>query len=139
MENLQNLLLSGVTELAPRPEGLGSGAMPRRADTFEGYDSSPTILNKSKSPPPACPGLHVLYHHCIPIRADAIPENIVCYSLNVTWDVIIRMFVSNIRAVFLKKLSPLCVSFPIHDTNEYCNTGIVTALIPILCLCVCMC
>nr|XP_046210727.1 rho guanine nucleotide exchange factor 18-like [Oncorhynchus gorbuscha] len=47
VENLQNLLLSGVTELAPCPEeGLGSGAMPRRADTFEGYDSSPTILNK---------------------------------------------------------------------------------------------
>ncbi|CDQ71694.1 unnamed protein product [Oncorhynchus mykiss] len=49
VENLQNLLLSGVTELAPRPEGLGSGAMPRRADTFEGYDSSPTILNKKGS------------------------------------------------------------------------------------------
>uniref|UniRef100_A0A4W5JMW1 Rho/rac guanine nucleotide exchange factor (GEF) 18b n=1 Tax=Hucho hucho TaxID=62062 RepID=A0A4W5JMW1_9TELE len=47
VENLQNLLLSGVTELAPRPEeGLGSGAMPRRADTFEGYDNNPTILNK---------------------------------------------------------------------------------------------
>ncbi|XP_038854904.1 rho guanine nucleotide exchange factor 18-like [Salvelinus namaycush] len=47
VENLQNLL-SGVTELAPRPEeGLESGAMPRRADTFEGYDSSPNILNKS--------------------------------------------------------------------------------------------
>uniref|UniRef100_A0A8C8H8V5 Rho/rac guanine nucleotide exchange factor (GEF) 18b n=1 Tax=Oncorhynchus tshawytscha TaxID=74940 RepID=A0A8C8H8V5_ONCTS len=44
VENLQNLLLSGVTELAPRPEeGLGSGAMPRRADTFEGYDSKGSV------------------------------------------------------------------------------------------------
>ncbi|CAB1332277.1 unnamed protein product, partial [Coregonus sp. 'balchen'] len=50
VENLQNMLLSGVRELAPRPEeGLGSGAMPRRAGTFGGYDSSPTILNKKGS------------------------------------------------------------------------------------------
>ncbi|XP_041696544.2 rho guanine nucleotide exchange factor 18 isoform X2 [Coregonus clupeaformis] len=47
VESLQNLLLSGVIEPAPRPaEGSGSGALPRRADTFGGYDSSPIILNK---------------------------------------------------------------------------------------------
>uniref|UniRef100_A0A4W5N3J5 Rho/rac guanine nucleotide exchange factor (GEF) 18b n=1 Tax=Hucho hucho TaxID=62062 RepID=A0A4W5N3J5_9TELE len=47
VESLQNLLLSGVREPAPRPEeGTGSGALPRRADTFGGYDSRPVILNK---------------------------------------------------------------------------------------------
>lgn len=52
MENLQNLLQSGVREEAPAPrseEGSGSGVLPRRADTFGGYDSNPTILNKSES------------------------------------------------------------------------------------------
>lgn len=52
VENLQNLLQSRVTEEAPssRPEeGSGSGALPRRAVTFGGYDSSPTILSKSAS------------------------------------------------------------------------------------------
>ncbi|KAL2089630.1 hypothetical protein ACEWY4_014318 [Coilia grayii] len=49
VENLQNLLLSNVRERAPRPEGSqqGSGALPRRADTFGGYDSSPKILLKN--------------------------------------------------------------------------------------------
>ncbi|XP_056133243.1 rho guanine nucleotide exchange factor 18 [Lampris incognitus] len=44
VENLQNLLQSGVIEEspAPRPEDGGdSGPLPRRADTFGGYDSSP--------------------------------------------------------------------------------------------------
>ncbi|TMS20847.1 Rho guanine nucleotide exchange factor 18 [Larimichthys crocea] len=52
VENLQNLLQSGVREEAPSSrleEGSGSGVLPRRADTFGGYDSSPTILNKSES------------------------------------------------------------------------------------------
>ncbi|XP_041646746.1 rho guanine nucleotide exchange factor 18 isoform X2 [Cheilinus undulatus] len=50
VENLQNLLQSGVREGSPTPrldEGSGSGVLPRRADTFGGYDSSPTILNGS--------------------------------------------------------------------------------------------
>ncbi|XP_036834740.1 rho guanine nucleotide exchange factor 18 isoform X4 [Oncorhynchus mykiss] len=48
VESLQNLLLSGVREPASRlEEGSGSGALPRRADTFGGYDSRPIILNKS--------------------------------------------------------------------------------------------
>ncbi|XP_049443520.1 rho guanine nucleotide exchange factor 18 isoform X2 [Epinephelus fuscoguttatus] len=50
VENLQNLLQSGVREEAPPSrleEGGGSGLLPRRADTFGGYDSSPTILNGS--------------------------------------------------------------------------------------------
>lgn len=38
------------------------------------------------------------------------------------------MFVSNPRAVFLKKLNLLCVLFPCHNTNECCDTGIVPAL-----------
>nr|XP_046156089.1 rho guanine nucleotide exchange factor 18-like isoform X2 [Oncorhynchus gorbuscha] len=48
VESLQNLLLSGVREPVSRlEEGSGSGALPRRADTFGGYDSRPIILNKS--------------------------------------------------------------------------------------------
>jgi hypothetical protein len=39
------------------------------------------------------------------------------------------MFVSNIKAVFLKKLKPLRVLFPCNDTNEYDDTGIVLALV----------
>ncbi|KAG7230735.1 hypothetical protein INR49_019548 [Caranx melampygus] len=52
VENLQNLLLSGVKEGAPASrleEGGSSGALPRRADTFGGYDSSPTILSENGS------------------------------------------------------------------------------------------
>ncbi|KAJ8277347.1 hypothetical protein GJAV_G00074210 [Gymnothorax javanicus] len=52
VENLQNLLVSGVREPAPRLEEIqeqGSGALPRRADTFGGYDSSPSILSKNGS------------------------------------------------------------------------------------------
>ncbi|XP_062411827.1 rho guanine nucleotide exchange factor 18 isoform X2 [Sardina pilchardus] len=48
VENLQNLLLSRVREPAPRSEeSQGSGVLPRRADTFGGYDSSPSILQKN--------------------------------------------------------------------------------------------
>jgi len=49
VENLQNLLQTGVRQEAPPPrleEGSGSGVLPRRADTFGGYDS---ILSKSES------------------------------------------------------------------------------------------
>ncbi|XP_044056209.1 rho guanine nucleotide exchange factor 18 isoform X2 [Siniperca chuatsi] len=52
VENLQNLLQSGVREEVPPSrleEGCGSGVLPRRADTFGGYDSSPTILSKNGS------------------------------------------------------------------------------------------
>ncbi|KAF3834786.1 hypothetical protein F7725_027344 [Dissostichus mawsoni] len=52
VENLQNLLQSGVREESPTSrleEGSGSGVLPRRADTFGGYDSSPSILNKNGS------------------------------------------------------------------------------------------
>ncbi|XP_068599454.1 rho guanine nucleotide exchange factor 18 [Brachionichthys hirsutus] len=49
-ENLQNLLLSGVREgaLVPQQEE-GNSFLPRRADTFGGYDSSLTILSKNGS------------------------------------------------------------------------------------------
>uniref|UniRef100_A0A3P8RME7 Rho/rac guanine nucleotide exchange factor (GEF) 18b n=1 Tax=Amphiprion percula TaxID=161767 RepID=A0A3P8RME7_AMPPE len=52
VENLQNLLQSGVRDEAPpsrMEEGGGSGVLPRRADTFGGYDSSPAILSKNGS------------------------------------------------------------------------------------------
>ena len=39
------------------------------------------------------------------------------------------MFVSNIRAVFLKKLNLFCVLFPCHDTNKHHDTGIVPTLL----------
>lgn len=51
VENLQNLLQSGVRDEAEpsrMEEGGGSGVLPRRADTFGGYDSSPTIFIKSE-------------------------------------------------------------------------------------------
>uniref|UniRef100_A0A8D3D107 Rho/rac guanine nucleotide exchange factor (GEF) 18b n=1 Tax=Scophthalmus maximus TaxID=52904 RepID=A0A8D3D107_SCOMX len=50
VENLQNLLQSGVREEAPTSrleEGGGSGVLPRRADTFGGYDSSPSIFSNT--------------------------------------------------------------------------------------------
>ncbi|XP_067085927.1 rho guanine nucleotide exchange factor 18 isoform X2 [Osmerus mordax] len=50
VEMLQKLLLSGGREAAVWPcEGPGSGALPRRADTFGGYDSTPTLLSKNGS------------------------------------------------------------------------------------------
>ncbi|XP_054458240.1 rho guanine nucleotide exchange factor 18-like isoform X2 [Anoplopoma fimbria] len=52
VENLQNLLQSGVREETPTSrleEGSGSGVLPRRADTFGGYDSSRSILSKNGS------------------------------------------------------------------------------------------
>ncbi|XP_051551427.1 rho guanine nucleotide exchange factor 18-like isoform X2 [Myxocyprinus asiaticus] len=52
VENLQNLLASGVKESSPQTEGNqspGSGMLPRRADTFGGYDSISTILPKNGS------------------------------------------------------------------------------------------
>uniref|UniRef100_A0A1A7YMC8 Rho/rac guanine nucleotide exchange factor (GEF) 18b n=1 Tax=Iconisemion striatum TaxID=60296 RepID=A0A1A7YMC8_9TELE len=50
VENLQNLLQSGVreeTQPSHTEEGGGSGVLPRRAGTFGGYDSNPSILNGS--------------------------------------------------------------------------------------------
>ncbi|KAL1022878.1 hypothetical protein UPYG_G00033630 [Umbra pygmaea] len=50
VENLQNLLLSGVREPAPcLEEVLSFGVLPRRADTFGGYDGSLNILNEKGS------------------------------------------------------------------------------------------
>ncbi|XP_037554241.1 rho guanine nucleotide exchange factor 18 [Nematolebias whitei] len=52
VENLQNLLQSGVgeeTQPSRMEEGGGSGVLPRRADTFGGYDSNPTIFIKNGS------------------------------------------------------------------------------------------
>ncbi|NWX79377.1 ARHGI factor, partial [Alca torda] len=48
-ENLQNLILTQLGNGSCQPEdGSGSG-LPRRAETFGGYDSSPSISNKSGS------------------------------------------------------------------------------------------
>ncbi|MEQ2313576.1 hypothetical protein AMECASPLE_003363 [Ameca splendens] len=50
VENLQNLLQSGVKEEAQptwTEEGSSSGVLPRRAGTFGGYDSSLTILSNN--------------------------------------------------------------------------------------------
>ncbi|NXV76841.1 ARHGI factor, partial [Atlantisia rogersi] len=48
-ENLQNLLFTHLGSGSCQPEdGLGSG-LPRRAETFGGYDSSPLVSNKSGS------------------------------------------------------------------------------------------
>uniref|UniRef100_A0A673HSC1 Rho/rac guanine nucleotide exchange factor (GEF) 18b n=1 Tax=Sinocyclocheilus rhinocerous TaxID=307959 RepID=A0A673HSC1_9TELE len=52
VENLQNLLASGAREASPQTEGNQSPSLsllPRRADTFGGYDSIPSILPKSKT------------------------------------------------------------------------------------------
>ncbi|XP_043078480.1 rho guanine nucleotide exchange factor 18 isoform X3 [Puntigrus tetrazona] len=52
VENLQNLLSSGAREAAPQTEGNQSPSLsllPRRADTFGGYDSIPSILPKNGS------------------------------------------------------------------------------------------
>ncbi|XP_054608337.1 rho guanine nucleotide exchange factor 18 isoform X2 [Nothobranchius furzeri] len=52
VENLQNLLQSGVreeTQSSHTEEGGGSGVLPRRAGTFGGYDSNPSILSKNGS------------------------------------------------------------------------------------------
>lgn len=48
VENLQNLLQSGVREESLRlEEGNGSGTLPRRAGTFGGYDSTLNILSNN--------------------------------------------------------------------------------------------
>ncbi|XP_016351133.1 rho guanine nucleotide exchange factor 18-like isoform X2 [Sinocyclocheilus anshuiensis] len=52
VENLQNLLASGAREASPQTEGNQSPSLsllPRRADTFGGYDSIPSILPKNGS------------------------------------------------------------------------------------------
>ncbi|XP_058616183.1 rho guanine nucleotide exchange factor 18-like isoform X1 [Onychostoma macrolepis] len=50
VENLQNLLACGAREASPQTEGVQSPSLsllPRRADTFGGYDSIPSILPKN--------------------------------------------------------------------------------------------
>ena len=47
------------------------------------------------------------------------------------------MLVSNIRAIFLKKLNQLSFLFPCHNTNEYRDNGIVPDLVLRVCMCVC--
>uniref|UniRef100_A0AAR2KDG5 Rho/rac guanine nucleotide exchange factor (GEF) 18b n=1 Tax=Pygocentrus nattereri TaxID=42514 RepID=A0AAR2KDG5_PYGNA len=54
VENLQNLLASGVRGASPHSEenqnpGSGSGMLPKRADTFGGYDRNPPMLQKNGS------------------------------------------------------------------------------------------
>ncbi|MFT7798706.1 rho guanine nucleotide exchange factor 18 isoform X1 [Arapaima gigas] len=50
VECLQDLLLCAKKEAPPASEeDQGPGGPPRRADTFGGYDSSPTVINKSSS------------------------------------------------------------------------------------------
>uniref|UniRef100_A0A672NMC5 Rho/Rac guanine nucleotide exchange factor 18 n=1 Tax=Sinocyclocheilus grahami TaxID=75366 RepID=A0A672NMC5_SINGR len=52
VENLQNLLASGAREASSQTEGNQSPSLsllPRRADTFGGYDSIPSILPKNGS------------------------------------------------------------------------------------------
>ncbi|KAK1805706.1 hypothetical protein P4O66_001972 [Electrophorus voltai] len=54
VENLQNLLASGVRGSSPQPEENrspepGSAGLPRRADTFGGYDSMQNTLEKNGS------------------------------------------------------------------------------------------
>ncbi|XP_058870836.1 rho guanine nucleotide exchange factor 18-like isoform X1 [Acipenser ruthenus] len=50
VENLQNLLISHGRDVSWQPEdGLGSSGLPRRAETFGGYESSPTVMNKNGS------------------------------------------------------------------------------------------
>ncbi|KAI2650539.1 Rho guanine nucleotide exchange factor 18 [Labeo rohita] len=52
VENLQNLLASGARGASPQTEGNqtpSSSLLPRRADTFGGYDSIPSILAKNGS------------------------------------------------------------------------------------------
>ncbi|XP_026091431.1 rho guanine nucleotide exchange factor 18-like isoform X3 [Carassius auratus] len=58
-ENLQNLLASVARESSPQTEGNQSpslSSLPRRADTFGGYDSIPSILPKNGSIKKKVPG-----------------------------------------------------------------------------------
>uniref|UniRef100_A0A8C1CMP5 Rho/rac guanine nucleotide exchange factor (GEF) 18b n=2 Tax=Cyprinus carpio carpio TaxID=630221 RepID=A0A8C1CMP5_CYPCA len=58
-ENLQNLLAPGARESSPQTEGNQSPSLsllPRRADTFGGYDSVPSILPKNGSIKKKVPG-----------------------------------------------------------------------------------
>uniref|UniRef100_A0A672QKS7 Rho/Rac guanine nucleotide exchange factor 18 n=1 Tax=Sinocyclocheilus grahami TaxID=75366 RepID=A0A672QKS7_SINGR len=58
-ENLQNLLASGAREASPQTEGNQSPSLsllPRRADTFSGYDSIPSKLSTNGSIKKKVPG-----------------------------------------------------------------------------------
>ncbi|NXJ95005.1 ARHGI factor, partial [Corythaixoides concolor] len=48
-ENLQNLIFTHLGNGSYQPEDASGSGLPRRAETFGGYDSSPTISNKSGS------------------------------------------------------------------------------------------
>ncbi|NWQ83610.1 ARHGI factor, partial [Columbina picui] len=46
-ENLQNLIFTHLGNGSCQPEDVSGSGLPRRAETFGGYDSSPSISNKS--------------------------------------------------------------------------------------------
>ncbi|NXU55733.1 ARHGI factor, partial [Turnix velox] len=48
-ENLQNLIFTHLGSGSHQPEDVSGSGLPRRAETFGGYDSSPSISNKSGS------------------------------------------------------------------------------------------
>ncbi|NXG77039.1 ARHGI factor, partial [Baryphthengus martii] len=48
-ENLQNLIFTHLGSGSCQPEDSSGSGLPRRAETFGGYDSSPSISNKSGS------------------------------------------------------------------------------------------
>ncbi|KAK2906788.1 hypothetical protein Q8A67_005773 [Cirrhinus molitorella] len=59
VENLQNFLATGARDASPQTEGNQSPSLsllPRRADTFGGYDSIPSILPKNGSIKKKVPG-----------------------------------------------------------------------------------
>lgn len=47
-ENLQNLIFTHLGNGSCQPEDVSGSGLPRRAETFGGYDSSPSVSNKSK-------------------------------------------------------------------------------------------
>ncbi|XP_064898536.1 rho guanine nucleotide exchange factor 18 isoform X7 [Columba livia] len=46
-ENLQNLIFTHLGNGSCQPEDVSGSGLPRRAETFGGYDSSPSVSNKS--------------------------------------------------------------------------------------------
>lgn len=50
-ENLQNLIFTHFGSGSSQPEDGSDSALPRRAETFGGYDSSPLVSHKSKKGP----------------------------------------------------------------------------------------
>uniref|UniRef100_A0A8C9TX05 Rho/Rac guanine nucleotide exchange factor 18 n=1 Tax=Scleropages formosus TaxID=113540 RepID=A0A8C9TX05_SCLFO len=64
---LKGAISEGRTEMSDSPNILetnqGSGGLPRRADTFGGYDSSPTMINKSITISQCQGSLILVTHH----------------------------------------------------------------------------